>query len=142
MKKSRNYEKLLKNTADCDKMILQHRKAVLIMDCLFCAIIKGDIPSKKVYEDDSCYAFLDIAPQAPVHCLVIPKTHIESADAINEDNSRIVSAIFTAIPKIAASLGLTNGYRVITNIGEDGAQSVKHLHFHILGGKKLPENIV
>ena len=112
------------------------------MDCLFCAIIKGDIPSKKVYEDDSCYAFLDIAPQAPVHCLVIPKSHIESADAINEDNSSVVSAIFTAIPKIAASLGLTNGYRVITNIGEDGAQSVKHLHFHILGGKKLPENIV
>ncbi len=112
------------------------------MDCLFCAIINRDIPSNKVYEDDCCYAFLDIAPQAPVHCLVVPKTHIASADAINEENAYVVSAIFTAIPKIAASLGLTNGYRVITNIGEDGAQSVKHLHFHILGGKKLPENIV
>ena len=112
------------------------------MDCLFCAIINGDIPSKKVYEDDNCYAFLDIAPQAPVHCLVIPKQHIQSADAINEENAHIVGAIFSVIPKIAASLGLTNGYRIITNIGEDGAQSVNHLHFHILGGKKLPENIV
>ena len=112
------------------------------MDCLFCSIIKGDIPSKKVYEDESCYAFLDIAPQAPVHCLVIPKEHIPSADAIDENNCQTVAAIFTVIPKIAAQLGLTNGYRIITNIGEDGAQSVKHLHFHILGGKKLPENIV
>ena len=112
------------------------------MDCLFCAIINGDIPSKKVYEDDNCFAFLDIAPQAPVHCLVIPKEHISSVNEINEANAHLVSAIFTAIPKIAASLGLENGYRVITNIGEDGAQSVKHLHFHILGGKKLPENIV
>jgi histidine triad (HIT) family protein len=112
------------------------------MDCLFCAIIKGEIPSKKVYEDDNCYAFLDIAPQAPVHCLVVPKEHIQSADCINEENAQIVGAIFSVIPKIAASLGLVNGYRVITNIGEDGAQSVKHLHFHILGGKKLPENIV
>lgn len=112
------------------------------MDCLFCSIIKGDIPSKKVYENEYCYAFLDIAPQAPVHCLVIPKEHIPSADAINGENAHLVAEIFTAIPEIAKSLGLTNGYRVITNIGEDGAQTVKHLHFHILGGKKLPENIV
>lgn len=112
------------------------------MDCIFCSIIKGDIPSKKVYEDDLCYAFLDIAPMAPVHCLIIPKEHIPSADAVNAENAHYVSAIFTAIPKIAAELGLANGYRVITNIGEDGAQTVKHLHFHILGGKKLPENIV
>ncbi len=112
------------------------------MDCLFCAIINGDIPSKKVYEDDMCYAFHDISPQAPVHCLVIPKLHISSADAVNEENSKYIAAIFTAIPKIAAQLGLSNGYRVITNIGEHGAQTVKHLHFHILGGKQLPENIV
>jgi histidine triad (HIT) family protein len=112
------------------------------MDCLFCSIIKGDIPSNKVYEDEFCFAFLDIAPQAPVHCLIIPKCHIASADEINENNSLVIGKIFSAIPKIAASLGLSNGYRVITNIGEDGAQSVKHLHFHILGGKKLPENIV
>ena len=112
------------------------------MDCLFCSIIKGDIPSSKVYEDEYCYAFLDIAPQAPTHCLVIPKAHIPSADAVTVDNAEIIGAIFTAIPKIAASLGLTNGYRIISNVGEDGAQTVKHLHFHILGGKKLPENIV
>ena len=112
------------------------------MDCLFCSIIKGDIPSKKVYEDDMCYAFHDIAPQAPVHVIVIPKEHIASADEIGFDNSKCVAAIFTAIPKIAADLGLERGYRVITNIGEDGAQSIKHLHFHILGGKRLPENIV
>lgn len=112
------------------------------MDCLFCSIIKGDIPSTKVYEDEKCYAFLDIAPQAPIHCIVVPKQHIPSADAITAENADYVSAIFTAIPKIAASLGLSNGYRVITNIGEDGAQSIKHLHFHILGGRKLGENIV
>ncbi|MBR5143762.1 MAG: histidine triad nucleotide-binding protein [Clostridia bacterium] len=112
------------------------------MDCLFCSIIKGEIPSKKVYEDDMCYAFLDIAPQAPVHCLIIPKEHISSADDITGENAKYISAIFTAIPKIASELGLGNGYRIITNIGDDGAQTVKHLHFHILGGKKLPENII
>ena len=112
------------------------------MDCIFCAIINGDIPSKKVYEDDHCYAFHDIAPQAPVHCVIVPKAHITSANEITDENAGYVAAIFTAIPKIAAMLGLENGYRVITNIGEDGAQSVKHLHFHLLGGKKLPENIV
>ncbi len=112
------------------------------MDCLFCKIIEGVIPSKKVYEDDMCYAFHDIAPQAPVHVIVIPKEHIASADEIGSDNSKYVAAIFTAIPRIAADLGLERGYRVITNIGEDGAQSIKHLHFHILGGKRLSENIV
>ena len=111
------------------------------MDCIFCAIIKGDIPSKKVYEDDTCYAFLDINPQAPVHCLVVPKQHIASADAINGDNSATVAAIFEAIPNIARSLGLENGYRIVSNIGEDGCQSVKHLHFHVLGGKKLSETM-
>lgn len=111
------------------------------MDCLFCAIINGDIPSKKVYEDDSCYAFLDINPQAPVHCLVVPKAHIASADEIDAANSDAVAAIFTAIPKIAKELGLENGYRIVSNVGDDGCQSVKHLHFHILGGKKLSENM-
>ncbi len=111
------------------------------MDCLFCAIIKGDIPSKKVYEDEACYAFLDINPQAPVHCLVVPKAHIASADEINEKNADIAAHIFSVIPKIAAELELKNGYRVVTNVGEDGCQSVKHLHFHILGGKKLSESM-
>ena len=111
------------------------------MDCLFCAIIKGDIPSNKVYEDEKCYAFLDINPQAPTHCLVVPKAHIASADEINAENADTVASIFTVIPKIADILGLSSGYRIVTNIGENGCQSVKHLHFHILGGKKLSENM-
>lgn len=111
------------------------------MDCLFCKIIGGEIPSSKVYEDGNVYAFLDINPQAPVHVLVVPKEHIASADCINAENSRAVGAVFEAIPKIAAQCGLENGYRVITNVGEDGCQSVRHIHFHLLGGKKLPENM-
>ena len=111
------------------------------MDCIFCAIIKGDIPSKKVYEDESCYAFLDINPQAKVHCLVVPKEHIASVDEISAENSAIVAHIFSVIPKIAKDLGCAGGYRVVTNIGENGCQSVKHLHFHILGGEKLSENM-
>ena len=111
------------------------------MDCLFCSIIKGDIPSKKAYEDETCYAFHDIAPQAPVHVLVVPKEHIPSVDGVNADNAAIIGHIFSVIPKIASELGLADGYRVITNIGENGCQSVKHLHFHILGGKKLSENM-
>lgn len=107
------------------------------MDCLFCKIIAGDIPSAKVFENEWVYAFRDIAPQAPVHVLVIPKVHIPSADGINGENSAFVAKIFEAIPAIAEKEGLANGYRVITNCGEDACQSVKHLHFHILGGKKL-----
>lgn len=110
-------------------------------DCLFCKIIEGVIPSSKVFEDEYVYAFRDIAPMAPVHVLVVPKMHIASADGVNAENSACVARIFEAIPKIAAAEGLTNGYRVITNCGEDGCQTVKHLHFHILGGKKLPESL-
>ena len=111
------------------------------MDCIFCAIINGDIPSKKVYEDDTVYAFHDINPMAPVHVLVIPKAHIASANEINTENSTVIAHVFEVIPKIAAALGLKNGYRVVTNVGDDGCQSVKHVHFHILGGKKLSENM-
>ena len=111
------------------------------MDCIFCKIISGDIPSAKVYEDEHCYAFRDINPQAPVHVLVVPKKHIASVDEITAENGDCVAAIFKAIPKIAAAEGLTNGYRVITNCGEDACQTVKHLHFHVMGGKKLPENM-
>ena len=111
------------------------------MNCLFCSIIKGDIPSTKVYEDQHCYAFMDIAPQAPVHCIVVPKAHIVSADEISEENSIYAAKIFEAIPKIAAEAGLANGYRVISNCGDDACQTVKHLHFHIMGGRKLPENM-
>ena len=111
------------------------------MDCLFCKIVKGEIPSAKVYEDGEVYAFHDISPQAPTHVLVIPKTHIASADEISEGSAHLASSVFTAIPRIAQALGLENGYRVITNVGEDGCQSVRHLHFHILGGAKLPESM-
>ena len=109
--------------------------------CLFCKIIAGEIPSAKVYEDEKVYAFRDINPQAPVHVLVVPKCHIESADAVSAENSAQVAAIFEAIPKVAKLEGLENGYRVITNCGEDGCQSVKHLHFHVVGGKKLSETM-
>lgn len=108
-------------------------------NCLFCKIIAGEIPSKKVYEDENVYAFHDINPNAPVHVLVIPKVHISSIQELTEENLPAASAVLKAIPVIAKELGLAeNGYRVITNCGEDGGQTVKHLHFHILGGKKLP----
>ena len=111
------------------------------MDCIFCKIAAGEIPSAKVFENERIYAFRDINPQAPVHVLVIPKEHICSADGITAANSALVAEIFETIPAIAAKEGLTNGYRVITNCGEDGCQSVKHLHFHILGGKQLAESM-
>ena len=107
------------------------------MNCLFCKIIAGDIPSTKVYEDELVLAFRDIAPQAPTHILVIPKAHISSVDGITEENSAIVSHIFSVIPKIAAAENLTGGYRVVSNCGADAGQTVFHLHFHILGGKPL-----
>lgn len=111
------------------------------MDCLFCAIAKGEIPSTKVYEDENCLAFRDIHPQAPVHVLLIPKTHIASIDEVNADNLALVARVIEKIPAVAAAEKLGEGYRVITNVGENGCQSVKHLHFHIMGGKKLPENM-
>lgn len=107
------------------------------MDCLFCKIIGGDIPSTKVYEDDAVYAFRDIAPQAPVHILVVPKTHMASVDQVTGENSTLVARIFEVIPKIAAAEGLKNGYRVVSNCGPDAGQTVGHLHFHILGGREL-----
>ena len=107
------------------------------MNCLFCKIIAGDIPSTKVYEDETCYAFRDIAPQAPTHILVVPKTHIADCNGISEDNAAVVAHIFAVIPQIAKAEGLENGYRVVSNCGEDAGQTVQHLHFHILGGKKL-----
>ena len=111
------------------------------MDCLFCKIIAGDIPSTKVYEDELIFAFRDIAPQAPTHILVIPKAHIPSVDAVTAENSPVVAHIFEVIPQIAKAEGLENGYRVVSNCGADGCQSVLHLHFHILGGKKLSEQM-
>ena len=106
-------------------------------NCLFCKIIAGVIPTSKVYEDEKILAFRDIAPQAPVHVLVIPKTHIACVDEITAENSGIVAYIFENIPKIAKLAGIENGYRVISNCGPDACQTVPHLHFHILGGAQL-----
>ena len=106
-------------------------------NCLFCKIAAGEIPSKKVYEDENVYAFHDINPMAPVHVLVIPKKHIGSLAEINDDNIEAVSAVMRKIPEIAASLGLETGYRLVSNCGKDACQSVPHLHFHILGGRQL-----
>ncbi len=111
------------------------------MDCLFCKIIAGEIPSTKVYEDEHVYAFRDINPMAPVHILVVPKKHICCANDISAENSVEVARVFEAIPQIASKAGLVNGYRVINNCGTDADQTVLHLHFHILGGKKLPEKL-
>ena len=107
------------------------------MNCLFCKIIAGDIPSSKVYEDETVYAFRDIAPQAPTHILVVPKAHMSGCNDVTVENSAVVAHIFEVIPEIAKAEGLENGYRVVSNCGEDAGQTVPHLHFHILGGKKL-----
>ena len=106
-------------------------------NCLFCKIIKGDIPSTKVYEDETVLAFRDIAPQAPTHVLVIPKAHIDGCNGITAENSSVVAHIFEVIPAIAKAEGLENGYRVVSNCGADAGQTVPHLHFPILGGKTL-----
>ncbi len=105
-------------------------------DCLFCKIAAGDIPSKKVYEDDLCYAFYDIDPQAPVHFLVIPKAHIASVSEVGEDAAPTVGHIFAVIAKLAKELGL-DSYRVVSNIGAQAGQSVLHLHFHVLSGRDM-----
>ena len=105
-------------------------------DCLFCAISAGEIPSKKVYEDELCYAFYDIDPQAPVHFLVIPKAHIPSVAGIDKSNSAVVAHIFAVIAKVTKDLGL-DSYRVVSNIGEQAGQSVPHLHFHVLSGRDM-----
>ncbi len=105
------------------------------MDCLFCKIAAGEIPSKKVYEDEQVYAFYDIDPQAPVHVLLIPKTHIASAAEITAQNSAVVAHIFEVAARIAKELGLDDGFRIVSNCGDSAGQTVKHLHFHLMGGR-------
>ena len=105
------------------------------MDCLFCKIIHGEIPSKKVYEDDLVYGFYDIDPQAPVHVLLVPKTHIASAADITAENSAVVAHIFEVAAKLSRELGLTDGFRIVNNCGDSAGQTVKHLHFHLMGGR-------
>ncbi len=105
-------------------------------DCLFCKIIAGEIPSSKLYEDDLCYAFNDIAPQAPTHFLVIPKTHIASISEIDDSNSAVAGHMLSVIAQLAKELGMES-YRVVSNIGEQAGQSVRHLHFHVLSGRDM-----
>lgn len=107
------------------------------MDCLFCKIIGGEIPSNKMYEDDTVFAFRDIDPQAPVHILIVPKEHIASAKDINESNSAVVAHIFEVAAKIAKAEGLDDGFRIVNNCGDSAGQTVKHLHFHLMGGREF-----
>lgn len=111
-------------------------------DCLFCKIAAGEIPSTKVYEDEFVYAFRDIAPQAPVHILVIPKEHIASVGEITAENSALAAKCLEAAAKIAKQEGLDGGFRLISNCGDDAGQTVHHLHFHIIAGKKMNEKMV
>lgn len=110
------------------------------MDCIFCKIVNGEIPSNKVYEDELVLAFKDIHPAAPVHILVIPKKHIESAVALTEEDDALIAHIFKVIRLIAKEQDLENGFRLVSNVGPDGGQTVKHLHFHILGKKQFAES--
>lgn len=107
------------------------------MDCIFCKIVNGEIPSNKVYEDEKILAFKDLEPQAPVHILIIPKEHIASANDLNEKNSDVIGRIFLVAKKIAKENNLESGYRIVNNCGTDGGQSVNHLHFHLLGGRSM-----
>lgn len=104
------------------------------MDCVFCKIAAGEIPTEKIYEDEDIIAFNDLDPQAPIHFLVIPKKHITSLESVEESDSKLLGKIMLAIQKLAKDKNL-EGYRVVTNIGEDGGQTVPHLHFHVLGGR-------
>lgn len=111
------------------------------MDCIFCKIIAGEIPSKKVYEDEHCFAFYDINPQSDTHFLVVPKAHLASANEITAENAAVIAHIFTVIPKICKDLGFAS-YRIINNCGAGAGQTVLHLHFHVLSGGNLGERLV
>ena len=110
------------------------------MDCIFCKIAAKEVPSEIIYEDEKVLVFKDLEPKAPIHVLVIPKTHISSVMEINEENSEIISHIFKVIKKLSSKLDLQNGFRVINNCGKYGGQTVNHIHFHVLGGQQLEWN--
>ena len=110
-------------------------------DCIFCRIARGEIPSRRVYENEQVLAFHDRNPQAPVHVLIIPRMHIPSLDGVNEENSAVLARVMEAVPRVAREAGLTGGYRLISNCGKDACQSVGHLHFHLLGGTQLKETM-
>ena len=107
-----------------------------MMDCLFCKIIAGEIPSNKLYEDELCYAFYDIAPMAPVHFLVVPKQHFASAAEVTAENAAVIGHIYEVIAKLTKELGISS-FRVVNNCGEDAGQTVFHIHFHVLAGKTM-----
>ena len=108
------------------------------MSCIFFFFFSGEIPSKKVYEDETVYAFYDINPMAPVHVLIIPKQHIASINDVTPENSAVIAHIYEVAAKLAAELGVAeSGYRLVSNCGADAGQTVFHLHFHLLGGIKL-----
>ena len=107
------------------------------MSCLFCRIIEGSIPSKAVYQDDQCYVFADINPQAPVHVLVVPREHISSIADMSKEHSALIGHLHWVAAEITRSKGLTKGYRTVINTGEDGGQTVEHIHVHLLGGRPL-----
>ena len=112
------------------------------MDCVFCKIVNGELPSTKLYEDDEVIAFDNIAPMAKVHILIIPKKHILSCvNDVNHENSNLIARVFEVAQKLACDLGLENGYRIVTNTGKHACQSVHHLHFHLIGGEQLSENM-
>lgn len=106
-------------------------------DCLFCRIVAGEIPSQKVYEDEYCYAFYDISPLAPTHFLVVPKKHFASAAEVTQENAEVVGHIYAVIAKLAMEMDFAEGFRVVTNCGQDAGQTVNHIHFHVLAGKQL-----
>ena len=116
-------------------MTIKQEVDIEMNDCIFCKIAAGEIPAAKVYEDDTVLAFNDLNPQAPIHVLIIPKQHITSCDDITPENSAVVARIFEVAAQLAKEFGLTNGYRIVNNCGEDGGQTVKHLHFHMMGGR-------
>ena len=131
------------NDRPIDEVVIEDVQVVPdeIPDCIFCKIVAGQIPSTKVYEDRYMLAFKDINPQAAVHVVIVPKKHIADLNGINESNSNVIAAIFEKIPRIAEGLGLTDGYRIVSNCGKNACQSVNHLHFHLLGGEKLSDRM-
>ena len=120
-----------------DKLRSVRKEVKLMSDCIFCKIANGEIPSNKVYEDDQIMCFHDADPQAPVHVLIIPKKHIPSLDEVKEEDKELLGGIMLKVQELAKDLGLDNGYRLVNNCGEDGFQTVKHLHFHLLGKRKM-----
>lgn len=108
-----------------------------MLDCIFCKIASGEIPSKKVYEDEEVIAFYDLNPEAPIHILIIPKTHISSVDDITRENSLVISRIYEVAAKLSKEYELSDGYRIVTNCGKDGGQTVNHIHFHMLAGRSM-----